>query len=155
MLFSLHPVLEIALVVDVLSLTGRTLYGVGRQDVDVGLDTGKRYESVVKGLDKRHLLARVGREEFFTQLYIKVKGIFVALAVYCDKVLGCKGREFGKHCLYLAWEDIYATDDEHVVATPQHLTHPDGGTATLARLIVETGKVAGTVAQDRHCLFGK
>ena len=116
------PVGEVALVVDVLCFSGRALYCPWRLYVDVGFDAGKGDETVVERLDERHLLAWVRREELFAQLDVEVEGILVALAIDGDEVLRCEGGELGEHGLYLAWEDIDTTNDEHVVASSQHLS---------------------------------
>ena len=119
------------------SLSGRTLDGPWWLDVDVGFDACEGNQTVVERLDERHLLAWIRREELFAQLDIEVEGILVALAIDSNEVLWCEGRELGEHGLYLAWEDIDTTDDEHVVASSQHLTESYGSTSAFARLVVK------------------
>ena len=50
-----------------LGLARRTFDGARRQDMDVGLDAHHTYDAIVKRLDVRHLLGRIGREELVAQ----------------------------------------------------------------------------------------
>ena len=138
-----------------LGFASGALNSVRRLDMDVGFDAGERYKSVVERLDKRHLLAGIGREEFFAELHVEVEGVLVALAVHGNEILRSEGGELGEHRLYLAGEYIDATDDEHVIAAAQHLAHPHCGASALARLIDKAGEVAGAVAQYGHGLLAQ
>lgn len=124
-------------------------------DVDVRLDAHQTDDAVVEGFDEWHLLGWVRREVFGTQLDIEVEGVFVVLAVNGDEVLWCEDGELCQHGLYLRREDVYASDDEHVVAASQNLSESDGGASAFAWLVDEVGEVAGAVAEDGHGFFAE
>ena len=82
-----------------LSLTCGALYGARRQNVNVGLNTGERNQTVVERLDERHLFAGIGREEFFAQLYVEIECVLVALALHRTELLRSECREVCEHRL--------------------------------------------------------
>ena len=138
-----------------LGLARRTFDGARRQDMDVGLDAHHTYDAIVKRLDVRHLLGRIGREELVAKFHVEVERILVVLAVDSDEVLWRINRELGENCLDLAWEDVDTTDDEHIVGTSQNLAQTHSRTSTLALLINQMGEVACTIANHRHTLFAE
>ena len=53
-------------------------------------------------------------------------------------------------CFDLAREHVHATHDNHVVAAAANATDTADGTAAFALCLLDSGNVAGAVAEDRH-----
>ena len=104
-----------------LSLASRAFDVSRLLDVDVRLDADEGNDAVVERLDEWHLLGWVWREILLAQLHVEVEGVFVVLTFNGDEILRCEDWELGEHGLYLTWEDVDTTDDEHIVAATQNL----------------------------------
>lgn len=121
----------------------------------VWFDACQRHKTVVEWFDERHLFAGIWREEFFAEFYIEIEGVFVSFTVDGNEVLWSKSGELCEYCFYLAGEDVYATNDKHIVAAAEHLAESDCSTSALAGFVVEAGKVAGAIAEYGHCLLAE
>ena len=64
-------------------------------------------------------------------------------------------RHFENDRLDLGGEYIDTTDNQHVIATSQNAVHTDQCASTGALIVVQGREVLGTIAQQRHTLFGK
>src|SRR5215211_7035067 len=71
-----------------------------------------------------------------------------AVALDDQLVVGGKAIDPEQHMLDLGRIQVYAADDEHVVAPAAHGTHPGERSATGAGLVRKRGDVAGAVAQQ-------
>ena len=83
--------------------------------MDIRLNAEDAYHTVIEWLDVWHLVSWVRREELFTELNVKVEHIFVVLTIDCDEVLWLEGVELSENSLDSRWEDVDATDDEHII----------------------------------------
>src|SRR6266487_6852440 len=76
-------------------------------------------------------------------------------AVDDEEVLRGQGRLGEQDRLDLARVDVDAPDDQHVVGATDHLRHADEGPAAGTWARIDSGDIAGPVAQDRHGLPGQ
>lgn len=105
-------------------------------------------------LQSQHLVDFVGIV-FGTNFNLQLHGIGIVLAVYQQEVVRLELRHFEDNGLYLRGEHVDTTDNQHVITTSQDAVHTNQCTSAGALIVVQGGEVLGTVAQQRHPLFGK